>query len=169
MLFQHNRVVRYDGLWRAILAFAGVALLAVALGLTGCGKPRLTSVEISPGRYEIPAKPAEDREDIAGKPEADRLATFTVHPTDKPVVVRIYKKKVSLVRRLLTNDPEVAIVADTTAVTVETPKKSLAWRWGLLIGILAALVLYTWQRLTGSRGRLLLAAWRLLTRAFKRP
>lgn len=154
----------WENAWRALVAFAVLALLIVAFGLAGCAK--LQPVTLSPGVYEIPSTPQKDKTVIAGKEDKDRLTTITIPASDKPTTLRVYKKKPGIVSRMLSNESEVAVVADNPSVAVETPKRALWWRWGLFLGILAALVYWV-----GSKIYAAVPSWgsvgRLFTRIFR--
>lgn len=153
---------RNDGLWKSILAFAVVAILAILLGLLeGCAKIPVP-VQIGPGTYEVPTIPKTDKAVIAGHDESDRLATVVVPPSDKPTTVRVYKKKVSVFKKVFTNTPKVRTVSDNPAVKAETPKTSLWKRWALLIGILAAVMLWAGKRLYNF------SPWAFIWRLIKR-
>lgn len=150
----------FEGIWKPLIAFSILALLIVAFGLSGCTLPKLQPVTLAPDTYEIPASPQKDTTTVAGKEDKDRLATITILTSDKPTTLRVYKKKVGIVSRMLSNEPEVAVVSNNPSVAVETPKSTLWWRWGLVLGVLAALLywvgckIYSAVPSWGSVGRL---------------
>jgi len=126
--------------WKAPLALFGLIVLAVLLGmLQGCGGPPPKPVLIGPDTYAVPAVPTAGGSEIAGLDEGDRITTIVVPPSNKPTTVRVYKKKVGAMRRLMTNAPRIDAVSDSASVAVQTPKRSMAWRWLILAGILAGI------------------------------
>lgn len=161
-----NKAVEYYGLWRAILAFAGLALLIVLF--EGCGKLPKT-VEVQPGQYQVPVVPTRDSTEISGQEEGDRIGTIIVPPRadGQFTTIRVYKKATPMLSRTFTNAPQIDVVSDNPAVAVQAPKKPLLWRWALLTGIVAALLWYVTRKLFSMN--LWSSAWRLISRAFKRP
>ena len=141
--------------------------LAVFVMLSGCGglpKPVL----IAPDTYAVPVIPTARGPEIAGHSESDRIATVVVPPSDKPTTVRVYRKKVSVIKRLLTNAPKVNAVSENPSVVVETPKNATWWRWLLLVGFFGAVLMWVTRRFFSIRPWA--APWRLISRHIvKRP
>jgi hypothetical protein len=152
--------------WKAVFSLLGLMLLALLLStLQGCAS-QPNPVLIAPDTYAVPAVPTAGGSEIAGLDESDRIATVVVPPSDKPTTVRVYKKKVSAMKKALTNAPRIDAVSDNPLVAVQTPKRSKAWQWLLLVGLLAAISAVVAHKVWNLNPWAL--ALRLFTRIFRR-
>lgn len=72
--------------------------------------------------------------------ELDTEMIMIVPASDKPTPIRVEKKKMSVAKKLLTNEPEYKVTSGNQAVTAVAPKKTLWPRWAFVIFFLLFIV-----------------------------
>lgn len=131
-----------------------ICLLTIS-SLMACGKkPDEESkpkppVQVAPGYFAVPVVPdtlpaGENPFDEFGVDKP--LVEMTVPPSDKPVTVRVYKRKTTLRERIFTNTPETGVVSSDPAVKPVQPKKPVVQRKCYLVAalILALVFILAW-------------------------
>ena len=118
-------------------------LLSLILCLPGCLScapvvhvPETQGIPVSVGKVDLPDLPGGD------EPEEPAMV-ITVPPSDKPTVIPVWKEKLTVKQRVLSNKPAYKVESNNAAVTVVQPKKTLWWRYAAVYvggAILALLV-----------------------------
>lgn len=154
----------------------GPWLIVTALFLTGCWSNKLQTWNPGDGVFEVPIESKSDFPPVtAGNgtvfdaPKGDEPAAIldiTVPASTTPTRVRINKKKTTLFEQAMTNKPKYAVETNKKDVDVAQPKKSLWWRWLVLVG--GALLLIVAIFFAIAQRVISFSPWTLFLRIFKR-
>lgn len=128
------------------------------------------TVEVIPPtkQFEIPVTPEKNIQPVAGKDDQELTTVITVPASLVETKIQVYRKKKSIVKRLIApNAPAAAVVSDNPQVIAVQPKKAVWWKW--LIAILIALVsgYLAYRKFKSGISTFFSGGWSLITRWFK--